>query len=106
DVAECAFHRRTNVHVGGDGLARRRSDLQVGDLLAVLRPAGQEQVHGLDAFGQALGIVEPVDADDQLVIRLAVGNGRDVGVLRVPARVGGELARVDTDRYGVGLDDP
>ncbi len=46
----------------------------------MLGPAGQKLVEGLQALGQALAVVEPVDADDQRAAGEAVAEPRRLGL--------------------------
>ena len=83
-----------------DLLARARADLQEVDLAAMLGMALEQATIGLEAVGQALGIVHAVDADGERAAGQAAGHalhqlvvGGALGLLR-------EGLGVDADRIG------
>jgi hypothetical protein len=59
----------------------------------------------IDALGDALGIVEPVDADDQLLAVEALQHALVQRGLCRPFRQRGEFFRLDADRIGPGGED-
>ena len=77
---------------------------KIGDAAAQGRVALEEAREGLDALADALGIVEPVDADDELLaFEARLGAPHERMALRV-RRLGPESRRVDADREGGHLE--
>src|SRR5215831_19487148 len=68
-VAHGSVHFRLDLLVTGDARAAGRGELNEDEPLAVLRPTLEEAAHGPDAFGQPLGVVEPLDAHPQELAR-------------------------------------
>jgi hypothetical protein len=63
DVADGAIEFPAQTTIIRQLLTRGSGDLEEGDPLAVLRVAGEQVIDRLDPIGQALGIIQPVDAD-------------------------------------------
>ncbi len=86
--------------VGCDLAARGNGDLQERDLPLQRRLRHQHAIESPDPIGDALGIIEPIDAQDQLRAVQALAQAGD---LRTGSRLGGtrgEIIHADTDRKG------
>ena len=96
---EAASTWRAHLEILRHLLARRRRDLHEGHLAALARVVLQQRLVGAQALGDPLGVVEPVDADDQLAAEQAA---RQRAGSRAPPRprspCGAKSVGVDADR--------
>ena len=100
ELFELAAQPRIGLHV----LARERRDLQEVHLAAVLGIVLEQPLERHEALGDALGIVEAVDADDLLAIVQVVAELRVAALRFRRRRERGEALRVDADREDVGAE--
>ena len=89
-----------------DTLAGPGRDLEHHDLATPIAVADQEGLKGMKALRQALGIIQPVDTDDQGAATHALGQAFDPG--RVVRGLGHRLDVFGVDAYGelVGVKGP
>src|SRR5690606_36676081 len=90
--------RTADLLVALDRRARARRELEHEDFLALLGMLGEKALIAGEPLFQALGLVEPVDADDHVAADRAVAHPPPREARRRAVRSGGELARVDPDR--------
>src|SRR3954451_21710291 len=64
DAANRLADLAAQIGVFGNADAAARRDLQIGDFAAPVREIGEESLEGIHALGDALGVIEPVDTDD------------------------------------------
>ncbi len=64
DAADRLAHLAADVGIFRNAGAAARRDLQIGHLAAPVREIGEEALERVHALGDALGVIEPVDADD------------------------------------------
>ena len=105
-MAAQAFGGAAQVAILRQILAAGGGDLHQHHLAAVLRVARKQRLVGAQALGDALAVVEPVDADDQRAVAQGAVHGRE---LAPPFGRGDkplDLLDVDADRAGVDLDRP
>ena len=81
--------------------ARFRGDLQIGDLALMGGVGSDETFECVDALGNALRIIQPVDADDQVAAFDALPRLADHDVGRGLGREFGKGRRLDADRVSI-----
>src|SRR5262249_50176585 len=75
-------------------------DLDDGEATAQPRPLLEQQLDRVQAFEDPLGVVEPVDAEEDAAGDELAAQGGDRARDRLRARVAGERLGVDRDRVG------
>ena len=96
-----ALELLADVGVGLDALARRRGDLRQHHLALVLRILLEEAAEGLELLRQALGVVEPVDADDAADRRCAPARGRASRLALAKSATSMPMGKLATDTQPV-----
>ena len=105
DAADGALDALAQLAVGRHALAARRRDLDEHRLAGVRDAALEQLAEGLQADVDALGVVEPVDSEEDPARRserFAQGGGGQRGLRQRRDRV--ELGEVDRDRERPDLD--
>ncbi|MNN54184.1 hypothetical protein D3C81_1689800 [compost metagenome] len=97
DVAGELFEFLAQLAVLVDAAARYRRDLQVGHAAFLLRVAAQVMLETVEAFGQALGIVQSINADGELAVLQALAQCTHGFVAGGSAGLTGDVCGVDAD---------
>jgi hypothetical protein len=103
DVADGAVQLAAEASIVAQFLTGGGGDLEEGDVLAVLGVGAEKVIDRLNAVGEPLGIIQPVDADNQraAIQALCEPIRGDAGC--VPGGDGRETGDVDTDWRDHGL---